>query len=107
MASTTCGRCSRRVGSGGISNNRPSRPGIVQLNRPSRDTSAGVSNVRTISASMAMPRASAVARIFTSTDGTVDNATKDRNKISAAEVTNRPVLAIPATTARSVDPCAS
>ena len=48
-----------------------------------------------------------VARIFTSTDGTVDSATNDRNRINAAEVTSLPVWEIPSTTARSVSPCSS
>ena len=54
-----------------------------------------------MTASMRMPMASVVARIFTSVLGTVESAMNDRNRMRAAEVTRRPVLAMPSTTARS------
>ena len=64
---------------------------MVQFRCPSAATSAGASRPRTTTASSRMPSASVVARIFTSTDGTVESATNDSNRISAAEVTRRPV----------------
>ena len=54
-----------------------------------------------------IPNARAVARIFTSTEGTVERAMKARKRMSAAEVTSRPVWAMPSTTARSVSSCSS
>ena len=55
-----------------------------------------------MTASMAMPRARVVARTVISTPGTVDSAMKANKRIRAAEVTSRPVFAMPSTTARSV-----
>ena len=79
--------------------------GRIPSRLPSRATSAGASKARTTKASQVTPRAGAVARIVTSPARTVDSATKDRNRMSAAEVTSRPVCAIPSTTARPVSPC--
>lgn len=91
----------------GISSARPIHAGIHQFHRPRRPTVAGNSSDRTTRASRRMPAPSPVARILTSVTGALDMATKARQRIVAALVTSRPVRAMPATTAPSVDPVAS
>lgn len=58
-------------------------------------------------ASIRMPAPSPVASTLMSVSGPVDIATNDKNKISAALVTSRPVRPMPCTTAVSVLPVAS
>lgn len=66
-----------------------------------------MSTVLTTIASIAIPAARAVAKVFTSVTGTVASATKARKRISAAEVTSLPVVANPSSTAREFDPVSS
>ena len=58
---------------------------------------------RTTVASSRMPTARAVANTLTSVSGPEARATNARNRISEPAVTSRPVRAMPATTARSVE----
>jgi EmrB/QacA subfamily drug resistance transporter len=102
-ASGTRSRCGRVV----TPSTRANGVGSVQFARPSTPTRAGASRPRTTSASMAMPRASAVASVLTSTLGTVESATNASTRMTAAEVTSRPVKAMPSTAAWSVRRCTS
>ena len=67
-------------------------------------TSAGTSSARTTVASMRMPTPSAVPRTLMSVPGAEARAAKAKNRISAAEVTSRPVRPRPVTTAAAVSP---
>jgi len=58
-------------------------------------------------ASMRMPTPRAVPRTLMSVPGADARAAKANNRMSAAEVTSRPVRPRPVTTAAAVDPVAS
>ena len=62
----------------------PPTTGIHQFHRPSTDTKAGSSMLRTIVASRTMPIASAVANTLMSVPGDAASAMKARNRISDA-----------------------
>ena len=68
------------------------------------ETTAGTIRARMTVASIRMPAARPVAAIFVSVSGADAIDVKARNKISAAQVTRRPVRPIPRTTASSVEP---
>jgi hypothetical protein len=84
-----------------------SQAGSHQFHWPSSDTSAGTSRARTIVASMRMPTPSAVASTLMSVPGAEASAMNARNRISAAQVTSRPVRPRPSTTAIRVEPLLS
>jgi signal transduction histidine kinase len=78
-------------------------PGSHQFHRPMIATSAGTSRVRTTTASMKMPTPSPVAIISTTTSGALLSEAKEIARITAAQVTRRPVRASAPTTAPRVD----
>ena len=76
--------------------------GSHQFQLPNSETTAGTSSARMTVASIRIPAASPVARIFTTVSGPEAIDANAKNRISAALVTSRPVRARPKTTASSV-----
>src|SRR5659263_370561 len=99
--------CSGTTNEGATRSTVAARWGSHQLALPKMATSAGTSSARTRVASSKMPTPRPVAKTLMSVPGEDAKATKDRNRISAADVTSRPVLPRPSTTARLVEPVAS
>src|SRR5437764_8274573 len=86
---------------------RAGKDGRYQFHRPKIATSAGTNNMRTTVASSRIPAPRPVPITLTSVPGLDDRATKAKNRISAAQVTSRPVRPSPVTTALLVDPVLS
>jgi hypothetical protein len=95
------------TGDGATRSSRATPAGSHQFQRPNRLTSAGTSSARTTVASMRMPTPSAVPSTLMSVPGEDASAAKEKNRMSAAEVTRRPVRPRPVTTACAVEPVAS
>ena len=92
---------------GGIRRNRARPSGSHQFQRPMIATSEGTSSVRTTTASMKIPTPSPVAIISTTMSGALLSEAKEIARITAAQVTRRPVRASAPTTASRVDPVRS
>ena len=96
--------CATGSGDGRTRSRRAAPGGSHQFQLPNSETTAGTSSARMTVASIRIPAASPVARIFTSVSGPDAIDAKARNRIRAALVTSRPVRARPKTTASSVSP---
>jgi hypothetical protein len=92
---------------GSTRSSRAGHLGSHQFQRPISAITAGTISARMTVASSRIPAARPVASIFTSVSGPEAIEVNDRNRISAALVTRRPVLPMPCTTAVAVEPVRS